>query len=464
MRMNILLVDDDRETAETLQKWANEEVYDVTAAPSLARARELLGDEAFDMTFVALELPDGSGLDLVGELEDAKTPETVVLASASTLESAVDSMQRGAVDYLEKPIRQSQLRSSLIRARRRAELRHEVRSLRGELRGLGTFGGLIGASPAMQRVYELIEQVAPTNAPVLLTGETGTGKEVVAQTIHKLSPVARNEFVPLNCAAVPEGVIESELFGHKKGAFTGATRARRGVFARADGGTLLLDEIAEMPVGLQPQLLRVLEEGEFLPVGSETPERTTFRLVASTNRDPIEAVKDGSLREDLLYRINVFPIDLPPLRERDGDAELIARSVLKQLNAERGSGKKFAPSAIDQLEQYDWPGNVRELLNVVRRSYIMSGPRIERLPLTDSDGPPTPAPTSSGIESCVGLSIAEVEKKLVLATLEALGGNKRRTAHTLQISLKTLYTRLNRYGEDTEEVLRRVKAREGTGD
>jgi two-component system response regulator AtoC len=463
MRLHILLVDDDPRTQEAIERWSDPEAYDLSTANSLAAARSLLQQENFDLALVGLELDDGGGLELVAELGAGTGPEAIVLADSGSVESVVESMKQGAVDYLEKPVQHARLHSSLISARRRAELRNEVRSLRSELKGMGTYGGLVGASPAMQRVYELMEQVAPTDAPVLITGETGTGKEVVAQAIHRLSGRAGGDFVPLNCAAVPEGVIESELFGHEKGAFTGATRARRGVFARADGGTLLLDEITEMPIDLQPRLLRVLETGEFLPVGSESPEATDCRLVASTNRDPARAVEDGALREDLLYRINVFPISLPPLREREGDAELIARQALKQLNAEHETAKRLAPAAIEQLEQYDWPGNVRELLNVVQRAFILADERIERLP-TSEDGSVEPSGSVGGLRAYVGRSIAEVEKELVLATLEAFGGNKKRTAETLQISLKTLYTRLNRYGEEAEEVLRRASSAGEAGD
>jgi two-component system response regulator AtoC len=460
MVLQALLVDDDESTLARLASWSEGEEYALHHTGSLAEARKLLEEVGFDLVVVALRLPDGSGLQLVSELEGAAGPETMVVAGTSSVETAVDAMKRGALDYFPKPVDRGHFHASLQSARRRSELRDEVRALRRELRHLGTFGGLVGASPAMQKVYELIEQVAPTNASVLIVGETGTGKELVAQAIHRLSRRARGTFVPLNCGAIPESLIESELFGHVKGAFTGATRNRRGVFARADGGTLLLDEITEMPIELQSKLLRVLESGEYLPVGSESPQSSNARVLAASNRDPSRAVADGYLREDLLYRLNVFPIELPPLRKRTGDIELLAGHTLQRLNKEQGTRKRLSSRALEQLERHDWPGNVRELINVVRRSYILAGPRIERIAALDDHGgdakpaASAPAPDARGF---VGRSIADVERELILATLEHYGGNKKRTAEALGISLKTLYNRLNRYGDAADAVIERIQ-------
>jgi DNA-binding NtrC family response regulator len=305
---------------------------------------------------------------------------------------------------------------------------------------------MVGSSRAMQRVYDLISRVAATQSTVLLTGETGTGKDLVAETIHRMSRRAHKPFVAVNCGAIQASLIESELFGHEPGSFTGANRMRKGVFEQASGGTLFLDEITEMPLALQVKLLRVLENHQIRRVGGEKTMRVDVRLIAATNRSPEQAVLDDELREDLLYRLKVFPVHVPPLRERGEDVGLLAGFFLNELNETAEEPKSFAPSALERLAAHDWPGNVRELRNVVERAFILSGVtiRAEHVRVENADDSPRVEGEEVGFE--VGMSIAEAEKRLILATLDKLEGNKRQAAKTLGISLKTLYNRLNGYG------------------
>ena len=306
---------------------------------------------------------------------------------------------------------------------------------------LGRFGRLYGSSTVMQDVYRMIEKVAPTEATVFITGESGCGKELVARTIHERSPRARGAFVAINCGAIPQNLIEAELFGHERGAFTGANRQHRGCFERAEGGTLFLDEITEMPLEMQVRLLRVLETGRFVRVGGDGEIRTNVRVLAATNRDALDAVRDGRLREDLMYRLAVFPIVLPPLRERDGDTELLAEHFLQNLNVESAMSKRFSRAALTTIRAYHWPGNVRELKNAVHRAFIMAEEFVE----LDLAGLACPAVEGECLRMPVGTSLAEMERQAIFATLDHCRGNKRRAAEMLGVSLKTLYNRLTAY-------------------
>jgi DNA-binding NtrC family response regulator len=306
---------------------------------------------------------------------------------------------------------------------------------------LGRFGRLYGSSTVMQEVYRMIEKVAPTEATVFITGESGCGKELVARTIHERSPRARGAFVAINCGAIPQNLIEAELFGHERGAFTGANRQHRGCFERAEGGTLFLDEITEMPPEMQVRLLRVLEMGRFVRVGGDGEIRTNVRVLTATNRDALDAVRDGRLREDLMYRLAVFPIALPPLREREGDTELLAEHFLQSLNVESNSSKRFSRAALTTIRAYHWPGNVRELKNAVHRAFIMAEDLVE----LDLSGLACPAVEGECLRVPVGTSLAEMERQAIFATLDHCRGNKRRAAEMLGVSLKTLYNRLKEY-------------------
>jgi len=351
------------------------------------------------------------------------------------------------LDYLTKPVDVRRLKAVLANVSRTLAFKEEVGSLREELRQLGHFGRLIGNSTPMQRVYDLVTRVAPTDATVLLVGESGTGKEEVAATVHELGRRKKQPFLPLNCGAVPPNLIESELFGHEKGSFTGATQMHRGYFERASKGTLFLDEVTEMPIELQVKLLRVLETGTLVRVGGDEPVAVDVRVIAASNRSPEQAVKDGKFREDLLYRLNVFPIILPPLRDRNGDIELLAEHFLAQLNREENANKKFSAVARRRLNTYTWPGNVRELMNIVRRAFILAEESIELdgLPVAAPIGVAASAGGAAPDAIRVGMSLAELERHFILATLEQYGGDKRKAAEVLGISLKTMYNRLNNY-------------------
>jgi DNA-binding NtrC family response regulator len=311
-----------------------------------------------------------------------------------------------------------------------------------------TFPSLIGASPAMREVFRLIDRVAPTQACVLITGESGCGKELVAQLIHARSSRASGPFVAINCGAIPPGLIEAELFGYEKGSFTGAGRVHAGVFERAEGGTLLLDEIADMPLDMQTRLLRVLESRTFYRVGGTMQIPTNARVIAATNRDPMNAVRDGQLREDILYRLAVFPVAVPPLRERGDDVELLADHFLGALNAASGTCKRLSVPARSKLKAHSWPGNVRELRNCVERAFILTDSLLELEPLLVSGVAKRGSEDSGGRESLeirVGSRIDDVERSLIEATLEYFQGNKRRAADALGCSLKTLYNKLHSY-------------------
>jgi len=305
----------------------------------------------------------------------------------------------------------------------------------------GRFGHLFGASAAMLEVYARIDKVAPTSATVLITGESGSGKELVAHTIHDRSERARAPFIAVNCGAIPGNLIEAELFGYEKGAFTGAARTHRGCFERADGGTLFLDEVTEMAPEMQVRLLNVLETGRYTRVGGEVDLRARVRILAATNRDPRQAVREVQLREDLMYRLAVFPITLPPLRERDGDPELLAEHFLQQLNAAEGTSKAFSRQTVATIRTHHWPGNVRELKNAIQRAFIMSDRQID----LEFSGLACAEPVGKALRIQVGTALADIERQVIYATLDHCGGNKRRCAETLGVSLKTLYNRLAEY-------------------
>ncbi|HPG24615.1 MAG TPA: sigma-54 dependent transcriptional regulator, partial [Myxococcota bacterium] len=340
----------------------------------------------------------------------------------------------------------ARLQSILTHVARTRGLKHEVHALRGELRELGRFGPMVGRSKPMQQVYDLVDRVATTDSTVFVTGESGTGKELVAETVHRLSRRKDGPFLALNCGAMSESLIESELFGHEKGSFTGADRRRRGYFEETSGGTLFLDEITEMPIELQVKLLRVLETGAVTRVGATSPTTVDVRVVTASNRDPQEAVAEGALREDLLYRLNVFPIHLPPLRERGDDVELLAAHFLAGVNEREGTSKRLGDAARARLLDCAWPGNVRELKNAIERAHILADDVIgpDMLPEPDTSGPTT-TPDGAVLQIRLGASVQEAERRLILATLEELEGDKKRAAKVLGISLKTLYNRLNVY-------------------
>ena len=439
---HVLLVDDDPETLDWLSEFVKNEGFTVATADSLRAARIQLTRLTPDILLTDLLLPDGQGIELVEDLESRGSTEFVVMTGHASVESVIGALRAGATDYLVKPADIERLKAILQRVPRPEELREQIGELRQELRKLGRFGHILGGSPPIQKLYDQLGRVSPTSATVLLIGESGTGKELAAQTIHELSRRKRAPFLPLNCGAMSPNLIESELFGHEKGSFTGADRQHKGFFERAHGGTLFLDEITEMPQELQVKLLRVLETGSFMRVGTNTPIATDVRMIAATNRVPEKAVADGKLREDLYHRLNVFPIVMPPLRERGTDIEMLAQHFLDVLNKEEATSKLFSPATIAALYAHSWPGNVRELKNYVQRAYILADKIIdvEFAPET------TAAPESTSLITVrIGSTLEEVNRRLIEATLAECGNVKRKAAETLGISLKTLYNRLAVY-------------------
>ena len=394
-----------------------------------------------------LVMPRLDGLGLLRALQSQGADVTTLLLTAQgTVETAVEAMKEGAYDYLTKPVDLQRLKILLDKIVERLETMREVKALRRQLRESGTFGSMIGNSPEMRKIYQVIEQAAPTGASVLITGESGTGKELVAQTLHQLSPRANFPFVAINCAAIPETLLESEIFGHEKGAFTGAAERRQGCFELADRGTLFLDEIGEMTPTTQVKLLRVLQEQKFRRVGGRTEQSVDVRVLAATNIDPVEAVHAGKLREDLFYRLNVFAMRLPPLRERKEDLPLLVQSFINEFNARnQRSIAGVDQQAMRMLEQYGWPGNVRELRNVIERATIIApGPFIEPKHLPPSLAGEPAVAHQPQVALGPGTTVEEAERQLIMMTLEHTRDNKTRAAEILGISLKTLHNKLNK--------------------
>jgi len=448
--LRALIVDDDKSSLRALTQLVKNEGFVTVGAANLQEARGRLQVEPPDLILIDLMLPDGSGLDLVEDLgEGADKTSVVVITGHASVETAVEALRRGASDYLTKPVDMARLKAVLVNVARTHELKVKITELRGQLRELGRFGDMVGGSPPMQHVYDLIGKVAPTNATVLVAGESGTGKELVAQTLHQLSRRAAKPFLAVNCGAISPNLIESELFGHERGSFTGADRQHRGYFERADGGTLLLDEISEMPPELQVKLLRVLETSGVPRVGGDKLVRVDVRVIAATNRDLEQAVAEGKLRQDLLYRLKVFPIPLPPLRERGNDVLALAEFFLEELNREEGAKKRFTDEAYTAITSHRWPGNVRELKNVIHRAFILAedeiGPEMLPSEIAQARERAAAAAAGDGLRLRPGTPLADMERRLIELSLDHFGGDKRKTAESLGISLKTLYNRLNEY-------------------
>ncbi|WP_284616668.1 sigma-54-dependent transcriptional regulator [Aquabacterium humicola] len=466
MAQHALIVDDDVDAADMLAALVEGERFTVAIAHSLAEARKQVLLHPPDIVLLDLQLPDGSGMALFDDAQLIARSEIVLITGHASLESSIQALRLGAADYLIKPITLKHLRGVLSRVTSPQKLRAEVDDLTAGLAESGHFGGLWGRSAPMRRVYQQISRVAGTGVTVFITGESGTGKEVVAQTVHELSRRRKRPFLAVNCGAISPNLIESEIFGHEKGSFTGAERQHQGFFERAHGGTLFLDEITEMPLELQVKLLRVLETGTYLRVGSTVTQEADVRIIAASNRPPQQAVASGKLREDLFYRLNVFPIELPPLMQRAEDVPLLAEHFLQQVIEREGEAKRFTPAALAKLQAYRWPGNVRELRNVVQRAYVMAEggaidddwlptnpPGVEPLPVPAAlaaEEPPPLAPAEPALPADalvlpIGTTLAEAERRLILATLQRHHNHKERTAAALGVSLKTLYNRLKEY-------------------
>jgi len=430
-----LIVDDDSVARSTLAELVARDGFTTAVAANLAEARERFEPRP-DLVLVDLVLPDGSGIELLSEPRIADQSDIVLITGHASVESSVDAMRLGAADYLTKPVDLGKLSEILARLST-SETRREAQPARG-------LGRLVGTSPTMQKLYAAMERIAPTDATVLIVGESGTGKELVAQSLHEMSSRRSGPYLAVNCGAVSPNLIESELFGHEKGSFTGATRQHAGFFERAHGGTLFLDEVTEMPLDLQVRLLRVLESHTVSRVGSSEVIAIDVRVIAATNRDPYEAVKSGKLREDLLYRLQVVPLHIPPLRERPGDVAQIARRFVDELNRKSSVHKAFSAAALERLERYNWPGNVRELYNVVQRAYILAEGRTITQPALQRDTLGAVTPATDGFNVAVGESLGEVERRLILHTVQRCR-TQEEAARILGISTKTLYNKLRIY-------------------
>ena len=457
----VLIVDDDADAADMLATLVQAEGFEVAVASSLGEAKRELALRAPSLVLLDLQLPDGNGLSLFSEESLLNNAQVVLVTGHATLETSIEALRLGATDYLVKPVRPEQLRCVLQRVVRPRMLAAELDTWREQLAREGRFGQyLVGRSERMQRVYQQIARVAATSVTVFIVGESGTGKELVAQTVHDLSRRRSQAFLAVNCGAISPHLMESEIFGHEKGSFTGADRQHQGFFERAHGGTLFLDEVTEMPLELQVKLLRVLETGSFMRVGSSVARSTDVRIIAATNRDPLAAVQAGALREDLLYRLNVFPIALPPLRLHTDDIALLCSHFLDAIAQKEGTRRQLTPAALQKLQAYRWPGNVRELRNAMQRAHVMAeGPLItdEWLPTNRSEDLATgpheaeaaagTAVSASGADGgfLPGTSLANAEQQLILRTLQHFDNHKERTAAALGISLKTLYNKLKGY-------------------
>jgi DNA-binding NtrC family response regulator len=453
-RLHVLVVEDDetlRELlAEVLRGWG----YQAVVVPSGARAVELLETQLFEVAVVDIHLPEMDGVELLRHLKrHDPSIEVLMMTGDPTVATAVETLKLGAYDYLTKPLILEELRHLLDHILERRLLRQEVNTLRSRLGEQLRMSELVGVSPAMEAVKGMIVRVAPADSPVLIEGESGTGKELVAAAIHRLSARGGGPFITVNCGAVPSDLLESEFFGHVRGAFSGAVADTLGLFRSAHGGTIFLDEVAELPTALQVKLLRVLQEKDVRPVGSARSYSVDTRVIAATNKNLETAIKDGSLRQDLFYRLNVVRIHVPALRERKQDVPALVTAFIRQFNQRFGREiKGIAPDAMAALLAYDFPGNVRELENLIERAYALGARdevRLVDLPALIGAVPTDPAPTAQGIAAPTGGAVptlAQAERDLILRALEIHGNDRAKAARALGLSSRTLYRRLKEYG------------------
>jgi DNA-binding NtrC family response regulator len=446
--LRVLVVDDHAASAEGLRDYLQEWGHEAKSASGVQGALAVVEDWRPEAVVCDLLMPPGpSGLELLRQVR-AVDPWIgfIMLTGHGTIEDAVKAIREGAFDFLTKPVDLDRLRMLVERLVERNEMRSEVVRLRRKLATLGDDGALVSRSPAMRRLHEMIERVAPSSASVLITGESGSGKDFVAQTLHDLSGRSSAPFIAVNCPAIPEALLESELFGHERGAFTGALADRPGLFEHAAGGTLFLDEITEMAPGLQAKLLRVLETRRYRRVGGREERLADLRIVAATNRDAEEALRQGRLREDLYYRLNVFQLAVPPLRERREDiAPLAARFIAAFAEQNGRPVEGLSNEAMSALEHYDWPGNVRELRNAIERAVVLTrGPSIELTDLPQRMARPVVV-IERGTAFVVVEPLDELERKAILGALERFSQNKTQAARALGISQKTLHNKLKRY-------------------
>jgi DNA-binding NtrC family response regulator len=448
--MNILIVDDEPTIRETCAGVAEQSGMKATAVATAEEALEVLEHAAVDIVLTDLMLPHSSGLDLLRRVHDMyPAVPVIVLTQYGTIDSAVAATRLGAIDYVTKPFRIEELRARLERAARAVELQQENRLLREQLRTRPGFGGLIGVSERMQRVYKVIQKVSQHEYPVLILGESGTGKELVARSVHFSGPRKDRAFAPVDCSSLVPTLIESELFGYVKGAFTGAQHGKQGLIEAAQGGTLFLDEIGDMPVDLQAKLLRALQEHEVKPVGSTERRRIDVRIIAATNRDLETAIKSGGFRQDLYFRLNVVQIKLPALRERKSDIPLLVTAFLDKFSDPQRPVRTISEDAMRRLIAYDWPGNVRELENAIERAVALgSGPivHVADLPSSLQHSTSERAPEKDEL-----LPLEELERRAILRTLRETSGDKLAAARILGIGKTTLYRKLKQYHMEPAE-------------
>ncbi len=456
MAARVLVVDDEEDSRVGLSLLLTTLGYEVEEAAEGEEAVRRASVFRPAVVIADLLMPGLDGLGVLKAIR-AELPAVAVilLTGHASVETAVTAMKEGAYDYLTKPVEPRRLGPLLEKAVEKAQLAREVIALRRQVRDVRGLGSLLGGSPAMREVYRLIDQAAPTAVPVLISGGTGTGKELAARTIHDLSPRRAHPFVAVNCSAIPETLLESELFGHEKGAFTGALQRREGYFELADGGTLFLDEITEMSPRLQTKYLRVLQDGAVRRLGAKGEVQVDVRIIAATNRDPAEAVKDAKLREDLYYRLNVLAIEMPLLRQRRDDIPLLVEEFIREFNDKYGKAVRAADEAsLRLLQQHDWPGNVRELRNMIERAVVQcAGPEItaDTLrfgPTSSSPAAVTPEERPDAVVLPLGTKLDQAERELILRTLKANHDNKTRAAEVLGVSPKTLHNKLQRYAAE----------------
>ncbi len=455
-RGRVLVVDDEANQRNALASMVTSWGYEARTASDGQEALSHLESFKANAIVTDLMMPGLDGAGLLKKLQELPgAPPAIMLTAFGNLETAIEMVHTlGAFWFLEKPLQPGALKLLLSRALEEGRLRADNERLSRQLEGKGVFGNLVGVGPAMREVFSLLRQVGPTSATVLITGESGTGKELVARAIHSLSPRASGPFIAVNCAALPETLIESELFGHEKGAFTGAVERRQGCFELADGGTLLLDEIGDMPLATQATLLRVLEERRIRRLGAPRETAVDVRVLASTNRDLRDSIKDNTFREDLYFRLNVFHVHLPPLRERKEDLEPLCNAIIPQLNERHQCHVTgMSATAAEAIQSHGWPGNARELRNALERAVILAGQgqiRPEHLPRftqgtqdTPADDPSTPL---DAVTLPVGSTVSQAERALIELTLRHTGGNRTRASAILGISIKTLFNKLKEYG------------------
>lgn len=448
MKAKVLVVDDEPNMVALFKRFLGKEGYSVVGAENLASGSSALQREVFDVVISDLALGDGTGIDLL-KLSRKSQPHApfILITAYGSIESAVEAMKLGAFDYISKPFQNEEMLILVQKALEHSDLHRQIRQLRKEVDRRYGFGNIIGRSKSMLAIYDLIERIAATNSTVLITGESGTGKELFAKALHYNSQRKDRPFIAVDCGVIPENLIESELFGHARGAFTGAVNAKRGLFAEAHTGTLFLDEIGNLPPPLQAKLLRALQEKEIKPVGSNENIRVDVRVIAATKEDLRRAVEEGGFRNDLFYRLSVIPINIPPLRDRREDIPLLVNHFLKKICKDNNLElKELQPDVLNALMNYSWPGNVRELENLIERLVLLS----QGNPIGSDYLPPEilegDERAGKSLKEALDRQVAGAEKELIQEALEKAGGNRTKAAKLLGISRASLYNKLNQYG------------------